>query len=103
MEAVSKGWTDERLDGFRVSVEGRFDRVDERFDRVDERFDRVDERFDLIGRRFDAIDQRFGEHDARLERIDQSISALARGQIAMTTVLAAGFVGTATAVVATSV
>jgi hypothetical protein len=65
MEAMSKGWTDERLDGFRDSVESRFDRVD--------------------------------------ERIEVGVSALARGQIAMTTVVAAGFVGVATAVVAGSV
>jgi len=89
MEAMSKGWTDERLDGFRDSVESRFDRVDERFD--------------LVDRRFDLIEQRLGEQDARLERIEVSVSALARGQIAMTTVVAAGFLGVATAVVAGSV
>jgi chaperonin cofactor prefoldin len=44
VEAMTKSWTDERL-------EERFDRIDQRFDEVDRRFESVDRRFDEINRR----------------------------------------------------
>ncbi|HWC49003.1 MAG TPA: hypothetical protein VG448_09000 [Solirubrobacterales bacterium] len=35
-------WTDERLDEFKASVNGRFNEIDRRFDQVDKRLDRMD-------------------------------------------------------------
>jgi hypothetical protein len=64
MEAMTKSWTDERL-------EERFDAIDQRFDAVDRRFDRVenqirDLRLDMKAG-FDRMDQRFGKVDERFE------------------------------------
>jgi hypothetical protein len=42
MEAMTKNWTDERL-------EERFDRIDDRFEAIDRRFDEVDRRIDAVG------------------------------------------------------
>jgi archaellum component FlaC len=57
VEAMTKNWTDERLE--------------ERFDRIDQRFDEVDRRFDEIGRRFEAVDQRLEMVDRRFEAVDR--------------------------------
>jgi hypothetical protein len=56
MEAMTKSWTDERL-------EERFDAIDRRFDAIDQRFDRVeadirDLRADMKAG-FDRMDERF--------------------------------------------
>jgi hypothetical protein len=61
MEAMTKSWTDERL-------EERFDRIDQRFDEVDRRFDAIDRRFEQVDRRFEQIDRRFEAIDRRFEQ-----------------------------------
>jgi DNA anti-recombination protein RmuC len=80
MDAMTKSWTDERL-------EERFDRIDDRFDGMDRRFDEVDQRFEVVDRRFETVDRRFDrvEGDFRelraemkvgFERIDDRFEAL---------------------------
>jgi hypothetical protein len=73
MEAMTKSWTDERL-------EERFDRIDQRFDEVDRRFDRVEADFRELR----------GEMNARFDAMQRLIIQIGGGMIA--TVLA-GFLG----------
>lgn len=61
MEAMTKSWTDERL-------EERFDAIDQRFDGVDRRFDRMDERFDKMS----------ADMKAGFERVDERFEAMHR-------------------------
>jgi DNA anti-recombination protein RmuC len=65
MKAMTKNWTDERL-------EERFDRIDQRFDAIDQRFDAIDQRFEEVDRRFAAVDQRFDrlEGELRTHRLE---------------------------------
>ena len=71
---MSKGLTDERLDGFE--------------ERVDRRFDEIDRRFEFI--------------EGRLERIETSVSSLGRVMMVQTGVMAAGFLGIASGIVASA-
>ncbi len=54
MEAMTKSWTDERLE--------------ERFDRIDDRFDEIDRRFEVVDRRFDRLERRMDEGFSSLQR-----------------------------------
>lgn len=107
MEAMVQEWTDGRLDDLSEKVDRGFEEVDRRFEQVDRRFEQVDKRFEQVDKRFEQVDK-------RLERIEDDIHGL-RGevraqQLAMTqhfmrlvTVMAGGFVGLATLIVATQV
>src|SRR5262245_44486623 len=70
MEAMTKSWTDERL-------EERFDRIDERFDEVGRRFDETDRRIDQMDRRIDEMDRRI---DQRFDRVESDSREL-RGEM----------------------
>jgi len=87
MEAMTKSWTDERL-------EERFDRIDQRFDEVDRRFDDVDRRFEVVDRRFDRVDADFrelrGEMNGRFDATQHLIIRIGAG---MLVTLIVGFVG----------
>lgn len=52
-EAMTKNWTDERLE--------------ERFDRIDDRFDAIDRQFEAVDRKFAAVDQRFVSLERRMD------------------------------------
>ena len=73
------------LEGLRVEMRLRFERVDERFAQVDQRFERVDERFAQVDARFAQVDRRFErleDHlrglDARVEGVDRDVQAIAK-------------------------
>jgi DNA anti-recombination protein RmuC len=90
MEAMTKSWTDERL-------EERFDAIDRRFDAVDQRFAEVDRRFDAVDQRFDRIE---GEiRDLRLEmkagfdRVDERFEAMHRLMVQGGIVIIAALLG----------
>jgi hypothetical protein len=91
MEAMTKTWTDERL-------EERFDRIDQRFDDVDRRIGEIDRRFE---QRFDHVDADFRESrteiNARFDAMNGRHDATQRliiqiGAGTMATILA-GFLG----------
>jgi hypothetical protein len=80
MEAMTKSWTDERLE--------------ERFDRIDQRFDAVDRCFEQVDRRLDRIDADFrelrGEMNGRFDATQHLIIRIGAG---MLVTLIVGFVG----------
>jgi DNA anti-recombination protein RmuC len=80
MEAMTKSWTDERL-------EERFERIDQRFDEVDRRFDRVDADFhDLraeMNARFAEINGRFAEMSSAIDATQRLIIQVGAGMFAM--------------------
>jgi DNA anti-recombination protein RmuC len=65
MEAMTKSWTDERL-------EERFDAIDQRFDAIDQRFDGVDRRLDRVET---DIRELRGEMNARFDQSNSSLNA----------------------------
>jgi hypothetical protein len=73
MEAMTKSWTDERL-------EERFDRIDQGFDAVDRRFDRIDADFRELR----------GEMNGRFDATQHLIIRIGAG---MLVTLIVGFVG----------
>jgi chaperonin cofactor prefoldin len=87
MEAMTRNWTDERL-------EERFDRIDQRFDAVDRRFEQIDRRFEAVDRRFEQVHTEFrelrGEMNARFDATQRLIIQVGGGMIATTLV---GFLG----------
>jgi DNA anti-recombination protein RmuC len=90
MEAMTKSWTDERL-------EERFDRIDQRFDEVDRRFESVDRRFDEINHRFNRVEldlrELRGEVHTGFERIGARFEALHRTLLQLGGVTIAALLG----------
>jgi len=84
MEAMTKSWTDERL-------EERFDRVDQRFDETDRRIDAMDRRLE---QRFDRVEsdsrELRGEMNGRFDATQHLIIRIGAG---MLVTLIVGFVG----------
>jgi DNA anti-recombination protein RmuC len=80
MEAMTRSWTDERL-------EERFDRIDQRFDEVDRRFEAVDQRFDRVDADFREMR---GEMNGRFDATQHLIIQIGAG---MLVTLIVGFVG----------
>jgi hypothetical protein len=91
MEAMTKSWSDERL-------EERFDRIDQRFDGVDRRFDDVDRRFETVDRRFDRVDGDFremrGEMNGRFDATQRLIIQIGAGMLVTLIVGFAGVIAT---------
>jgi hypothetical protein len=98
MDAMTKSWTDERL-------EERFDRIDERFDAIDRRFDRVDADFrelrgemhagsrELRGEMHAGSRELRGEMHAGFDRIDARFDALQHLLIRLGGVVIAALLG----------
>jgi hypothetical protein len=83
MEAMTKSWTDERL-------EERFDAIDQRFDGVDRRFDAVDRRFDKVD---DDIRDLRQDIKAGFARVDARFEAMHRLMIQGGIVIIAALLG----------
>ncbi len=83
MEAMTKSWTDERL-------EERFDRIDQRFDEVDRRFEAVDRRFDRVDADFRELRAEMAGLNGRFDATQRLIVQVGGGMIATTLV---GFLG----------
>jgi chromosome segregation ATPase len=83
MEAMTKSWTDERL-------EERFDAIDQRFDGVDRRFDAVDRRFDKVD---DDIRDLRRDMKAGFERVDERFEAMHRLMVQGGVVIIAALLG----------
>jgi chromosome segregation ATPase len=94
MEAMTKSWTDERL-------EERFDAIDQRFDAVDQRFDRVegelrDLRLDMKAG-FERVDERFEKMNTEIKvgfgRVDERFEAMHRLMVQGGVVIIAALLG----------
>jgi hypothetical protein len=83
MEAMTKRWTDERL-------EERFDAIDQRFDAIDQRFDRVDGEIRDLRQDMKAG---FDRVDGRLDRVAEGLEAMHRLMIQTGAVLVAALLG----------
>ncbi|HEX7245816.1 MAG TPA: hypothetical protein VF245_09655 [Solirubrobacterales bacterium] len=93
MEAMVQEWTDGRLDDLSEKVDRGFEEVDRRFEQVDKRFEQVDKRLERIE----------GDiHGLRSEVRAQQL-AMTQHFMRLVTVMAGGFVGLATLIVATQV